>query len=471
MIFSSLTFLYIFMPALLLLYYVVKNNGYRRIILLIFSLVFYAWGEPIYVLLLLGVTGISYIFGRLAKTTDNAKKSKLFAGIGIGLILAVLVFFKYTTFILKSLCSVGFNINVPNILLPIGISFFSFQAISYIVDVKRGDAEPQRSYLKLLLYISLFPQLIAGPIVRYKDIEKQLDDRHVDIAKINDGIWRFSIGLAKKAVIANNCGVASQKLIAIDGGANLLGIWLGTLFFTFQLYYDFSGYSDMAIGLGKMFGFDFMENFRYPFATTTATEYWKNWHISLGSFFRDYVYIPLGGNRRLQMRNILIVWVLTGMWHGASWNYIIWGIYYGALIVLEKYLLIPLGERLPKIVRAVVFKIYFIFITVFGMGIFLFEDGLWKKLGYMFGVGIKEVTNIYVSSITTQNLYLLIAALLFSLPIIPKLVKLIVGNKAETDKVYIAGRIVKTLLAIGMVAVSTLFIAGSSYNPFLYYRF
>ncbi len=472
MIFSSLLFLYIFLPALLVLYYVVKNNAYRRIILLAFSLVFYAWGEPVCIFLLLGVTLVAYIAGRLIGKTEEAKKRKIFAGVGIVLILAALVFFKYTVFAVETVNSIGiFSLPVPKIALPIGISFFSFQAISYVADVIRKDAQPQTSYAKLLLYISLFPQLIAGPIVRYKDIEMQLDNRSVDIAKINDGIWRFAVGLGKKVIIANSCGAAAEALYGLENEITLAARWMGVVFFGFQLYYDFSGYSDMAIGLGKMFGFEFMENFRHPFASRSATEYWRRWHISLSSFFRDYVYIPLGGNRRMHIRNIFVVWLLTGMWHGASWNFILWGLYYGILITLEKYVFFPLCKKLPKLVHTVIFEVYFIFITLFGMALFYFDGSLGANLGYLFGAGIDSFTDIYTNSIIQQNVILLLVAAVFSVPTASKLFGLAVAGKENSDTVYVAQRVAKLVAAIAIIAVSTALIAGSSYNPFLYFRF
>jgi len=471
MLFSSLFFLYIFIPILIILYFVIKNDAYRRAVLLLFSLAFYAWGEPIYIFLLLGIVFIDYIFGFIIGSRKSKSAAKAWLVVAVVSNLAVLSFYKYTAFFVETINMTGYvTLPIPEIALPIGISFFTFQALTYVVDVYREDADVQKSFFKLLLYISLFPQLIAGPIVRYKDIERQLDHRCVSAAKINDGIYRFAVGLAKKVVIANNCGAAAESLFALGGEITILSRWMGALFFTLQLYFDFSGYSDMAIGLGKIFGFEFKENFKYPFVSDSATEFWRRWHISLGTFFRDYVYIPLGGNRKWHIRNIIVVWFLTGMWHGASWNFVLWGLYYAVLLIIEKFILNPIGEKIPKAVTFLVSKIYFVFITVFGFAIFYFDRDLFENIAYMFGIGASELTNLLTNSILMQNVVLLGAAILLSLPIIPALgsaVRRIAGYK----KSYLIIRTAKTVSILFLVAISTVMMVGNSYNPFLYFRF
>lgn len=471
MLFSSLFFLYVFLPVLLILYFVIKNEAYRRAVLLLFSLVFYAWGEPLYIFLLLAVVFADYIFGLIIASRKSQSSAKVWLVLTVIANLGILSVYKYAGFLVETVNMTGLiSLPVPDIALPIGISFFTFQALTYVVDVYRKDADVQKSYFKLLLYISLFPQLIAGPIVRYKDIADQLDHRRITVAKINDGIYRFAVGLGKKVIIANNCGAAAESLFALGGDITLLSRWMGALFFTLQLYFDFSGYSDMAIGLGKIFGFEFKENFNYPFVSNGATEFWRRWHISLGTFFRDYVYIPLGGNRRHHIRNIFVVWFLTGLWHGASWNFVLWGVYYGILLILEKFVMNPIGEKLPKMLTFFMSKIYFIFITVFGFAIFYFDYDLTKNLGYMFGIGTASFTNLLTNSILMQNVILLCFALILSLPVIP-----FIGNAIKTllgrKRAYIIIRLAKTLSIVALISVSTVMMVGNSYNPFLYFRF
>ena len=468
MVFSNIFFLYVFLPALFLAYFVIKNDAYRRAVLIAFSLVFYAWGEPVYVFLMIGLVLADYIFGLLISKTRQVWLRKFWLVIAIVSNLSVLGVYKYLGFFTETLNFI-FNVPIPVVKLsmPIGISFFTFQTMSYVIDVYRGDADVQKSFFRLLLYVSFFPQLVAGPIVRYKDIEMQLSDRQVSLEKLNDGMFRFSVGLVKKVLIADCCDTAITALLSLSD-VTFAGRWAAALFFTLQLYFDFSGYSDMAIGLGRMFGFEFLENFNYPLVSRSATEFWRRWHMSLGSFFRDYVYIPLGGNRHDQQRNILVVWFLTGLWHGASWNFILWGMYYGFLLMWEKKHYLKQIERMPKVISFVISHIYTIFITVFGFAIFYFEKDLFKNLGYLFGIGCKSVSDIFTTSIVMDNVLLLAAACLFSAPIIPALWKWL---KEHAKISYTAERIIKTVCVIAFVSVSTIRLVGDTYSAFLYFRF
>lgn len=468
MVFSNIFFLYVFLPALFLAYFVIKNNAYRRAVLIAFSLVFYAWGEPIYVFLMIGLVLADYIFGLLISKTRQVWLRKFWLVIAIVSNLSILGVYKYLGFFTETLNFI-FNVTIPVVKLsmPIGISFFTFQTMSYVIDVYRGDADVQKSFFRLLLYVSFFPQLVAGPIVRYKDIEMQLSDRQVSLEKLNDGMFRFSVGLVKKVLIADCCDTAITALLSLSD-VTFAGRWAAALFFTLQLYFDFSGYSDMAIGLGRMFGFEFLENFNYPLVSRSATEFWRRWHMSLGSFFRDYVYIPLGGNRHDQQRNILVVWFLTGLWHGASWNFILWGMYYGFLLMWEKKHYLKQIERMPKVISFVISHIYTIFITVFGFAIFYFEKDLFKNLGYLFGIGCKSVSDIFTTSIVMDNVLLLAAACLFSAPVVPALWKWL---KEHAKIGYTAERIIKTVCVIAFVSVSTIRLVGDTYSAFLYFRF
>ena len=466
MVFSHLFFLYVFLPALFLAYFVIKNDAYRRGVLIVFSLFFYAWGEPVCVFLMIGLVAADYLFGRLINATRVESMRKLWLVCAIVSNLGVLGFYKYLGFLIETLNTV-FNVSIPTVTvtMPIGISFFTFQTMSYVIDVYREDAKVQRSYFRLLLYVSFFPQLIAGPIVRYKDIEAQLASRAVSAENFNEGLFRFSRGLAKKVLIADNCAKVIDGLYGLQE-ATLLGRWAGAVFFTLQLYFDFSGYSDMAIGLGRMFGFRFLENFNYPLISTSATDFWRRWHISLGTFFRDYVYIPLGGNRHDQQRNILVVWFLTGLWHGASWNFILWGLYYAVLLMIEKTTLIKWFERIPKIPSKILGHLYTVIITVFGFAIFYFDHDLFRNLGYLFGIGIASLNDLFTASILADNLFLLAAAIFFAIPVFPMLWK-----KYGERIPYPAQRILKTAVVILFVGASTVRLVGNSYSPFLYFRF
>lgn len=468
MVFSNLLFLYIFMPALFLAYFIIKNDTYRRIVLIAFSLLFYAWGEPIALFLMIGLVLGDYLFGLLIDHVYTARAKKLWLILSIVFNLGILGVYKYLGFFTETFNTI-FHAQVPviSLTMPIGISFFTFQTMSYVIDVYRDDAKVQKSFFNLLLYVSFFPQLIAGPIVRYKDIEEQLADRRVNVKDFNDGLFRFSVGLAKKVLIADCCDTVVTALYGLTE-VTLVSRWAGALFFTLQLYFDFSGYSDMAIGLGKMFGFRFLENFNYPLISTSATEFWRRWHMSLGTFFRDYVYIPLGGNRHDQQRNILVVWFLTGMWHGASWNFIIWGLYYAVLLMWEKSSLLNTFKRMPKPVSFVVSHVYTIFITVFGFAIFYFDKDLLKNLGCLFGFGCTGVTDIFTNSVIFDNIFLLAAALFFSAPVIPTIWNKLMERGAIP---YTAERILKTVVVAAFTAIASIRLVGNSYSAFLYFRF
>ena len=468
MVFSNLFFLYIFLPALFLAYFIIKNDTYRRGVLVAFSLFFYAWGEPVYVFLMIGMVLADYIFGLLIHKCISVTWKSCWLVLAIITNLSILGLYKYLGFFTDTINTI-FNVTIPamDLVMPIGISFFTFQTMSYVIDVYREDADVQKSFFRLLLYVSFFPQLIAGPIVRYKDIEAQLDNRHVSLADFNDGLYRFSIGLGKKVLIANSCDTVVTQLYSLTE-VTLAGRWAGALFFTLQLYFDFSGYSDMAIGLGKMFGFRFLENFNYPLISRSATEFWRRWHMSLGTFFRDYVYIPLGGNRHDHQRNIMITWFLTGMWHGASWNFILWGVYYGVLLMWEKKFFLAALEKMAKPVSFVISHAYALFVAVFGFAIFYFDNGLWKNLGYLFGIGVSGVNNIFTTSVVMENIVLLIAALILAVPVYPA------AGKFLTEKCrlpYGVQRILKTVATIALISVCTVRLVGNSHNPFLYFRF
>ncbi|MBQ1264112.1 MAG: MBOAT family protein, partial [Oscillospiraceae bacterium] len=377
MVFSSLTFLFIFMPLLLILYFAIPNQRAKNIVLIVFSLLFYAWGEPLYVFLMVGSVAVNWGLGLL---TERYSK-RLILAIAVVFDLGCLAVFKYAGFLVENFNAVfGTVFRAPAIALPIGISFYTFQILTYMIDVCRGRVAVQRSFGNFLLYVSLFPQLIAGPIVRYSDVEPQLRERKIEWDSVFYGFFRFSVGLAKKVLLADHCGSAASKLL--DGplhAQTTLGVWFGILLFMFEIYFDFSGYSDMAIGLGRVFGFRFQENFRLPYTAKSITDFWRRWHISLSSFFRDYVYIPLGGNRKHVYLNLAIVWCLTGLWHGASWNFVLWGAYFFVLLTIERIF----KRQIPKI-PLVLRHIATLLLILVGWNIFYFTD--WMRLCQSFAV-------------------------------------------------------------------------------------
>lgn len=458
MIFSSISFLFFFLPILLLIYYIFPCK-YRNYILLIFSLIFYYFGEKEYVILLILSCFINYLFGLLI----SKYKNKLFLILGITINLGILVYYKYTNFLLQSL-SVFSSKDIPylKIILPLGISFFTFQNISYLIDVYRCDVKSQRNFFKYCTYITLFPQLVAGPIVRYKDICSELNDRKLNLKMFSDGIERFIIGLSKKVLIADTIYSMYTQILASD--MSVLSYFLVALGFTLQIYYDFSGYSDMAIGLGKMFNFDFKENFDYPLIASSITDFWRRWHISLSNFFKDYVYIPLGGNRCSKIkniRNIFIVWILTGLWHGASWNFVIWGLYFFIFLVLEKYFLKKYlkGGVLSHIYTFVIILISFLIFSITDINeLFLFIKSL---------VGINtKIINFESLYYLKNNLVILIISLLGVGPFIKNKINDL--KKGKLNKWIESGYIIYIFLVF-IICISK--IISSSFKPFIYFRF
>ena len=462
MVFSSITFLFYFLPIVIGIYYIVPNR-LKNIVLLLASLFFYFYGEPKYVLIMLLSITCTDIFGILI---DKYKKySKLFLTISICLIAGILVYFKYMNFIIENInLWLSNRIDFIYVVLPIGISFYTFQLISYIIDVYRGQAKVQKNILKLAMYISLFPQLIAGPIVRYTTIEEQLEDRKYSFEKFALGVRRFVIGLGKKVLIANVLGELINVFLATKD-PSILFYWMYGIANMLQIYFDFSGYSDMAIGLGKMFGFEFLENFNYPYIATSITDFWRRWHISLSSWFRDYIYIPLGGNRVSKInwiRNILIVWLLTGLWHGSAWNFIIWGLYFGILLIIEKIFLNKYLEKLPKILS----RIYVLIIVMISFIIFSGENmnQIIQNIGGL--VGCAESNFISKESLYYFKSYLVvfIVAIIGATPIF----KNIIQNRKNIDKFI---NILEPIYLLIIFVISTSYIIDGSFNPFLYFRF
>ena len=494
MVFSHLIFIYGFLPLLMLLYYAKQEAGWRRGILLVFSLVFYAWGEPLYILLMLGSAFLNHLFGRMVDQRSPEKLRKLGLIISVIVNLVLLGVFKYTGFFVETINTVaGLSIPVPKIALPLGISFYTFQAMTYVIDVYRGYCNSQRRFTRVLLYICLFPQLVAGPIVRYVDIEEQLENRRVSAGQINAGIWRFTVGLAKKVIFSNTCGLACTNLFA-SAGNTVLGNWGGILFYALQIYFDFSGYSDMAIGLGHMFGFIFPENFNYPYISSSVSEYWRRWHISLSSWFRDYLFYPVLRSNSLTRlsRNLkkkghkaasrsvptiialLIVWFSTGLWHGASWNYVLWGLYYGMWLILEQFVLDKLLKKLPKLVSKIIGHVSFVFITLIGYALFYHEKNLFANLGKLFGIGTSSFSSAYTESMLYENGLLLIAAIICSTPLghtIFEALRNFMRRRIGFQSAYNADRLIKTALILILLFICTLRLAGDSFNPFIYFKF
>ncbi len=480
MVFSDLFFLFAFIPSFIICYLLAswidhsllsdaskKSLQGRNLVLVFFSLIFYAWGEPVYVFLMLFCVFMNYLSGLGIAKSNKHRKTALVMGL-IGN-LGILATFKYLGFLSQNLCDIGINVPVPNIALPIGISFYTFQSISYLIDVYRGQSPVQRRFIDLLLYISMFPQLIAGPIVRYGTIASEIHDRRVSASDLSEGVFRFLIGLGKKVVLANQLSeISDQFLTGSLLGSSTAGSWIGIIAFTLQIYFDFSGYSDMAIGMGRCMGFHFNENFKHPYCCNSITDFWRRWHISLGSFFRDYLYIPLGGNRRHQAFNILLVWFLTGMWHGASWNFILWGLYFGVIVMLEKYTLLRIQKHIPS----VLLHLYSIFLFVLGWGIFYFDDfTLMRKFFHSFWGGSESFTDFYVESAIFDYFWLWIAAIIFCMPIREKLSDAYAHYFPAGTMKSVLEVTTKTLLSVAILILSVALLVGATNNPFIYTRF
>lgn len=466
MVFSSTIFLCVYLPLVLLGYYICPKKG-RNLFLLIASLVFYAWGEPKYVFLMIFSILVNYIFGRLMdKHRENKKRLKLMLVLSVVIDIGLLSVFKYTDFIITNVNAIfGANFDLLNIALPIGISFYTFQAMSYTIDVYRNDVRVQKNLIDFGMYITMFPQLIAGPIVRYADVQDQLADRSVTTADFSEGIMRFVVGLGKKVLLANQMGAVWSEIYALGGDVSALMAWTGAIAYTFQIYFDFSGYSDMAIGLGRMFGFKFPENFRYPYQSVSITDFWRRWHITLSTWFKEYLYIPLGGNRRgltRQALNLLIVWSLTGFWHGAGWNFVLWGLYYFVILFIEKLFLLKALDKLPKFFR----HVYALLLIIIGWVIFASDDVsvLLPYLGSMFGAN-GAIGGMDVYTLLTKAVLLIICCIASTE--LPKKLFLSAAG-AMNEK---AAFTLKSVLMIALLALSMILLIGDSYNPFLYFRF
>ena len=467
MVFSSLTFLLLFLPAVLLLYYAAPRPA-KNAVLFFCSLVFYAWGEPVYVVLMLFSTVLDYCCGRLVERYRGTPKRKLGLILSLCGNLGLLFFFKYADLFIGTVNSLfGAGLRPLDLPLPIGISFYTFQTMSYTIDVYRGEAKLQKNILSFGAYVAMFPQLIAGPIVRYQEIADRLEARTHSFDKFGEGARRFVTGLGKKVLLANNIGLLWTTISRTDPASlTVVGAWLGVIAFGLQIYFDFSGYSDMAIGLGRMFGFEFLENFNYPYIAKSVTEFWRRWHISLGTWFRDYVYIPLGGNRKgpaLQLRNIALVWLLTGFWHGASWNYVLWGLYFGLLLVLEKLFL---GKWLKK-APAFVGHLYLLFVVGLSWTLFAFEDlgaGL-AYCGALFGGGVGFVNDRTLYQLLSC-LPLLLVCIVAATPLMKRLWTWMQAKCGE-DLLLTADAV----RVLGLSALSMAYLISGSYNPFLYFRF
>ena len=464
LVFSSLVFLFAYLPITLLAYYLVPRQG-RNIFLFIINLVFYGWGEPMLVLLMVFNIFFNYIGGFLVdRYRQDKKKKKLFLILTCVLDIGILAVFKYTGMITETLNMLPF-LNIPElqISLPIGISFYTFQTMSYVIDVYRDDAPVSKSFINFGTYVALFPQLIAGPIVRYKDVAYQLTHRKETLEQFTKGVLLFMVGLGKKVLIANQMGTLTTAMFATTDENGVIGTWVGIIAYTFQIYFDFSGYSDMACGLGNMLGFEFLKNFNYPYIAKSITDFWRRWHISLSTWFKEYVYIPLGGNRKgvkRQIINLLVVWGLTGLWHGASYNFLLWGLYYGLLLILEKFVLKRFLEKLPAVLQ----HIYTMFIVIIGWGLFYFTD--MSQLGsfltdlFNFGNGLCGAQAL---TLILSYLPLLIVAAIASTPLGAKLY----SRFSDTRHIWI----LETLFCVVILLISTASLVDQSYNPFLYFRF
>lgn len=489
MVFSNLFFLYFFFPLNLICYFFAKDLKAKNLVMLVFSLFFYAWGEPKYVFLLVFESFADWILALNIEKYRGTAKAKLYLVVACVVDLGLIGIFKYLTFILENVQAVtGRPENIVQIALPIGISFYTFQLLSYVVDVYRGETEAQKKFRYVLLYASLFHQCIAGPIVRYSDVCAEIEGRKTNFNEISKGISRFAVGLGKKALLANVCGSLAdtvllsdsalsvagdlQKNIAVLSSRPAFGLWLGMIFYMLQIYLDFSAYSDMAIGMGQMIGFHYKENFDYPYCSKSVAEFWRRWHISLGSFFRDYVYIPLGGSRRGLKRtifNTFVVWALTGLWHGASWNFVLWGLYFFVFITLERLFLREKLEKAPSWVS----HVYLLLVSLFGWIIFRFKS---VSVGFtvfkgMFGLCSNGFTSYEIDAFFKNNVFFLIVAVLACTPLMRNIGRFIAGaarNNADAALFNVARKIAVPLV---LLVLSTFALVGDSYNPFLYFQF
>lgn len=468
MLFSSIVFLFTFLPAVMILYYLLPVR-FRNVILLLASLVFYAWGEPVYLFLMLLSILFNYFSGLdIARNLQDKRAAKRSLVFNLIINLAVLGFFKYEGFVLDTLNGIlPVHISYHALPLPIGISFYTFQILSYIIDVYRGNVKVQTNLPNFALYVTMFPQLIAGPIVQYADVDEQLASREVSWTKFGEGSMYFIRGLAKKVLLANTSGMIFTEVSGLaKGNIAVMTAWLGAFAYMFQIYFDFSGYSDMAIGLGKMFGFEFNMNFNYPYVSKSITEFWRRWHISLSSWFRDYVYIPLGGNRVSKIkhiRNLLIVWFLTGLWHGAAWNFVAWGLYYGGILIIEKYLLSPVLDRLPDVVR----HIYSIVLVVIGWVLF-FSSSFGQAADYirvMFGAGAHGFADRESMYLLTSNLILWLILIFGSTPLVHFRYEHMLRSKKWNTT------IINSVVYAALFIVCIAYLVTETYNPFLYFRF
>ena len=464
MVFSSLVFMFAYLPITLLAYYLIPRQG-RNIFLFFINLLFYGWGEPTLIVLMLINIAINYAGGYFVdKFRDDKKKQKLFLILTCVIDIGTLAVFKYTGMLVDTVNMLPFlDLPTPEISLPIGISFYTFQTMSYVIDVYRDDAPVSKNPINFGTYVALFPQLIAGPIVRYRDVADQLVNRRETMDLFSKGVYIFLVGLAKKVLIANPMGTLNTAIFATTDENGVVGTWIGIIAYSFQLYFDFSGYSDMACGLGNMLGFEFLKNFDYPYISKSVTEFWRRWHISLSTWFKEYVYIPLGGNRKgvkRQVINLLIVWGLTGIWHGASWNFVLWGLYYGIMLIVEKFLLKKLLDKLPSFVQ----HIYTIFIIIIGWGLFYFTD--MSQLG-AFLINLfdfsKGICGEQALTLILQYLPVLLVAGFASTPVATKIYKKIENKKHIW--------ILQTLFCAVILVLCTASLVSSSYNPFLYFRF
>ncbi len=489
MVFSSLFFLFAFLPANLLCYFCCKTVKTRNIILLLFSLVFYAFGEPVYIAILVLMALFCWLFSRLIDTSRSQNEKKLWLAAAVAVCIGAIGYFKYIGFAVESVNAlIGKDlIAVPQVTLPIGISFYTFQLLTYVIDVYRGEVPAQKSYWKVLLYASLFHQCIAGPIVRYGDVENELTERHTNLTEMSQGLTRFTAGLAKKAILANGCGAVADTLLltdaAIGNGALLadnvaeitsrsaLALWAGMAFYMLQIYLDFSSYSDMAIGMGLMCGFHYKENFNYPYTAYSVTDFWRRWHMSLSTFFRDYVYIPLGGNRKGKLRqvfNLFAVWGLTGLWHGASWNFVLWGLYFFVLLILEKFVF---GKYLEKV--KIAGRIYLLITVFFGWVLFKFTDFtiLGTVLKGMFGLNGNPASTYEAASFLSGYIFFFIICCVACTPVVKTAKKLMIKFGKTNRPVNIAYRVLDIALPLVLILLASISLVGDSYNPFLYFQF